>query len=230
METVVGISAGRKYENYLRWITAPGNVRVIRLGYDENNFERISECHAIVLSGGEDVHPKYYNKSELVKEYGLDDLDESRDEFEWKILDYIQKNELPLLGICRGLQLANVYFGGTLVPDIVASGKPDHTKFPTAVDRYHSIRISDYSFLKEIVGVDTGEVNSAHHQCVDAVGNGLMVNALSKDGVIEGLELKDGKNKPFFLLVQWHPERMTDPESPLTKNIREKFLASIKVV
>jgi putative glutamine amidotransferase len=230
MEIVVGISAGRKYDNYLRWITGSVDVKVIRLGYDENNLEEIKQCHAIVLSGGEDVHPKYYNKPELVDKCNLDDLDEARDEFEWKILDHVRKNDLPLLGICRGLQLANVYFGGTLVPDIVSSGKPDHTKFATTQDRYHKVKISDYSFLKEIVGVEAGEVNSAHHQCADIVGKGLVVNALSEDDVIEGLELKDCKNKPFFLLVQWHPERMTDPNSPLTKNIRDKFLASIKAV
>jgi putative glutamine amidotransferase len=230
MDIVVGISAGRKYDNYLRWITGSGDVKVIRLGYDENNFEQIKQCHAIVLSGGEDVHPKYYNKPELVKDYKLDDLDEARDEFEWKILDHVQKNELPLLGVCRGLQLANVYFGGTLVPDILSSGKPDHTKFPSGQDRYHNVKISDYSFLKEIADVESGEVNSAHHQCADIVGKGLMVNALSDDDVIEGLELKDCKNKPFFLLVQWHPERMTDPNSPLTKNIRNKFIESIKAV
>jgi putative glutamine amidotransferase len=180
------------------------------------------------LSGGEDVHPRYYNKPEFISEYNLDDLDEARDEFEWKILDHVQQNGLPLLGICRGLQLANVYFGGTLIPDILSAKKPDHTKFDPSKDRYHTVRISDYSFLKEIAGVESGEVNSAHHQCADVVGRGLVVNAISEDEVIEGLELKDCKNKPFFLLVQWHPERMIDTNSPLTKNIREKFLASIK--
>ncbi|HWA35986.1 MAG TPA: gamma-glutamyl-gamma-aminobutyrate hydrolase family protein [Cyclobacteriaceae bacterium] len=228
MQIVVGISAGRKYDNYLRWIIGSDNIKVIRLGYDENNIGMISQCHAIVLSGGEDVHPRFYNKPEFVKEFNLEDVDEARDEFEWKILDHVQKESLPLLGICRGLQLTNVYFGGTLVGDIVSTGKPDHTKFEPSLDRYHKVKISDYSFLKEIAGVDSGEVNSAHHQSADVVGNGLVVNALSEDDVIEGLELKDRKNKPFFLLVQWHPERMADRNSPLTKNIREKFLASIK--
>jgi putative glutamine amidotransferase len=227
-EKVIGISAGRKYDNYLRWIVQNDDVKVIRLSHEDNNLNEISGCHGIVLSGGEDVHPRFYNKPEYVKEYNLDDFDEARDEFEWKVLDHVQKNGLPLLGICRGLQLTNVFMGGTLVPDIVTAGKPDHTKFGEGKDRYHDIKLSDYSFLKEISGVDSGKVNSAHHQCADKLGDGLVVNALSADGVIEGLELKARADKPFFMLVQWHPERMTDAGSPLTKNIRDKFLQSIK--
>lgn len=227
---VVGISAGRKYENYLKWISQDTDLSVIRLSYEENNFDRIAMCQGVVLSGGEDVHPKFYSKPEYVKEFGLDDLDEKRDEFEWKILDHVRRNGLPLLGICRGLQLANVYFGGTLVPDIVAAGKPDHTKFQEGKDRQHRVRVSDYSLLREITGVDSGMVNSAHHQCAATVGNGLAVSALSDEDIVEGLELKDYKNNPFFLLVQWHPERMMPPDSPLAKNIRERFLMSIKKV
>ncbi len=223
----VGISAGRKYENYLKWITQDTDVGVIKLSYEEKNFDRIAMCQGIVLSGGEDVHPKYYGKPEYVKEYGLDDLDEKRDEFEWRVLDHVRQTRLPLLGICRGLQLANVYFGGTLVPDIVAAGKPDHTKFQEGKDRQHQIRVSDHSFLKEITRVDAGIVNSAHHQCAAIIGKDLVVNALSDEDIVEGLELKDHKAHPFLLLVQWHPERMT-PESPLAKNIRERFLMNIK--
>jgi putative glutamine amidotransferase len=141
-------------------------------------------------------------------------------------LEYTQQNQLPVLGICRGLQITNVFFGGTLIPDIPSAGKPDHSKIK-GVDRYHAVNIEASSLLKKIAGEGEGEVNSAHHQGADRVGEGLRVNAVSADGIVEGLERQRTDGKSFLLLVQWHPERMTNQESPLVKNIKLSFLKSI---
>jgi len=132
------------------------------------------------------------------------------------------------LGICRGLQLANVFFGGNLIPDIPATGKPDHSKV-NGIDRYHNVSVVENSILKQIVGTTNGEVNSAHHQSADRIGNDLVISAISEDGIIEGLERKQTQDDPFLVLVQWHPERMTNLESVFSKNIKLRFLDEVRV-
>ena len=216
----IGITDCSKYDKYERWIKSQ-SVDVIRLSQHENNLRDVEKCDGIILSGGEDVHPRFYNKLEYVEL--CHEIDETRDEFEWRVLEYTEKNKMPLLGICRGLQMANVFFGGTLIPHIPAFGKFDHSRTESE-DRYHEVRVDPNSQLSQIIGTSSGEVNSAHHQSADRVAKGLVVNALSADGIVEGMERENGEKQPFFQLVQWHPERMKDQESAFSKNIRRKFL------
>jgi putative glutamine amidotransferase len=224
---VIGITDCAKYPNYEKWILKEPGVEVIQLGYGRSNFNEIKKCDGILLTGGEDLHPRFYNHPEYLKDCQQDDMDEKRDEFEWKVLAYSQENKLPVLGICRGLQIANAFFGGTLIPDIPSTGKPDHSKV-NGIDRYHPVQIEKSTLLNKIAGEDRGEVNSAHHQSAADVGRGLMVNAVSADGIVEGLERQHPEGKSFLLLVQWHPERMKDQGSPLVKNIKERFLESVR--
>jgi putative glutamine amidotransferase len=123
--------------------------------------------------------------------------------------------------------VANVYFKGTLVPDLPSIGKNGHA-MENGIDQRHPVRVSPGSVLAGLVKGENGEINSAHHQVADRVANVLRVNALAADGVIEGLERKPGSEIPFVLLVQWHPERMTDPENPFSHQIREGFLAEVR--
>ncbi|RNL51325.1 gamma-glutamyl-gamma-aminobutyrate hydrolase family protein [Pedobacter jejuensis] len=225
----IGVTDCSKYEIYRDWVLSYNkNVEVIQLGYKLNNFDSIEKCHGIVLTGGEDVHPRFYNKSEYYPYCYENDIDELRDEFEFKVLTYTEKNKIPLLGICRGMQVGNVFFGGTLIPDIPAWGKFDHSKMPDKSDRYHEIIVNPSSWLNTIVNTDKGLVNSNHHQSTDKTGKDLVVSAMSPDGVTEAMERLNPNGKSFLLFVQWHPERLKDQQSPFSKNLYEAFINAIK--
>lgn len=222
----IGITDCGRYENYEKWIKDVPGIETIKLTYNDRDFSSIDQCEGIVLSGGQDMHPRFYNKREYLESYKdtLTDIDEMRDAFEWKVMEYAQEKKLPVLGICRGLQLANVFFGGTLIPDIPSTGKPDHSKIAEGDDRYHPISVTANCMLQKIAGTDTGVVNSAHHQSVDKVANKLIVNAVSEDGIIEGLERQEFYDFPYLMLVQWHPERMINQQSAFARKVRESFL------
>lgn len=224
----IGITDNSKYDAYARWIAREPHTEVIRLGYAVDNFHDATRCQGILLSGGdEDIHPGFYGQPEFLP-LCTGGVDERRDEFELKLIDYALSNRLPLLGICRGLQIVNVYFGGTLVPDIPAKGIPDHSRFAEGNDRYHNVSLGEGSRLGTIAGQVSGEVNSAHHQAADRIGDGLTANAISDDGVIEGLERTGKEDKSFLMLVQWHPERMRDQNNPLSRGVKQRFLTEIR--
>lgn len=224
----IGITDCSKWNNYHNWLTSE-NVTVLKLSPKENNLKDVDRCNGIVLSGGEDVHPKYYGHPEWMerkKELKLD-VNEARDEFEMKVIDKAYKKKIPMLGICRGLQIANVYFKGTLIPDIKTDSLRHHSK-DSGVDKIHSLKVESDSCLNGIVLTNDGKVNSAHHQAADKIGEGLRVTARGEDGTVEALELKDPKQHPFLLLVQWHPERMEEKESGFSKKLKEKFLEEVR--
>lgn len=225
---IIGVTDCSKYANYSNWILAHShNVEVVQLSATRNNLDDIKACDGVVLTGGEDVHPRFYNRPDLYEYCYKDDISEARDEFEWRILEYTEGNAVPVLGICRGLQIANVFFGGTLIPDIPRWGKFNHSKLPDDTDRYHSIQVDPASWLHQITGDETAQINSNHHQSADAIGNGLIVSALSPDGIVEALERKNPDGASFLCLVQWHPERMNDQGSNFVKNIREAFVEAV---
>ena len=224
---VIGITDGRLFDSYAQWITAPGDVQLVQMGYRLDNADAIEGCHGLFLTGGEDVHPRHYGHEGYVDQFSLRDFDEQRDIFELGLLKRWQRLNIPLLGVCRGLQLTNVFLGGTLIPDLPAFGKFNHAK-NTSGPRKHAVTIDPESALKSILSTTSGEVSSMHHQSIDRVAPGLVVNALSADGVIEGVEWLDPASRPPFILVQWHPEVMTDPQSPFALNILKHFFSLIE--
>jgi putative glutamine amidotransferase len=226
-KVVIGITECGKYENYASWIAKDPGAEIVLLSYKQNNLTSLEHCDAIVLTGGEDINPVLYHKPEYQK--FCEDKIDKRDTFEWKILEYSQSKQVPLLGICRGLQIGNAFFGGTLIPDLITWEKEKHSKVK-GYDLYHNITTIPGSLLREVVKSERGEVNSAHHQSADLVGEELMVNALSPDGVIEGLERKDKKGKSFLLFVQWHPERMKNQESAFASGLRDAFVKNVRRV
>ena len=225
---VIGISEGSKYLNYENWIKDEPGVETVKLSYHLDNINEIEKCNGVILSGGCDINPQLYHQPGFLAYSDPKEIDEKRDEFEWKIIQHTEENQKPLLGICRGLQFANVYFGGVLLPDIPSFGKFNHAQFNRGADREHTVAIDPNSLLYQITGEETGSINSAHHQSVDIPGYGLVVNALSPDGVVEGMERKEPEGKSYLMLVQWHPERMANQESSFVKKIKQSFLEAVR--
>jgi putative glutamine amidotransferase len=151
----------------------------------------------LLLPGGPDVDPALFGAPRDPK---TGDPDRERDHLETALLREALDRDLPVLAICRGLQLLNVAQGGTLLQDVEGHRRPDEREV-------HPIAIASGSKLRSILEVEEFVVNSRHHQCVDRVAAGLIVVAKAPDGVVEALELP---GRRFVLAVQWHPEDRTD--------------------
>jgi putative glutamine amidotransferase len=156
-------------------------------------------------------------------------VDRRRDDFERTLLDRALGRRIPVLGICRGMQLANVCFGGTLIPDIEEAGFPAHRSKGQGTECSHPIVVPTESWLRNISGTENGMVNSSHHQAVGTPGSGLRVAARAADGIIEALEMSEGNREQFFLLVQWHPERMGRSENPFSRRLLEVFFNTMEL-
>ena len=155
----------------------------------------------VVFSGGADVDPVRFGQQPSPN---LGVVDAQRDAFEIALFQSARKRGLPILGICRGIQLIAVAAGGTLhqhLPDV--PGTHQHEQRDPGGDPIHVVRLTARSVLMDVFGSDSVMVNSYHHQAVDAVPDGLRVTARTDDGVIEALEADAGS---FVLAVEWHPE------------------------
>ncbi len=215
-----------RLEFYVAWLRRGGeDVDIAMLSYSLQNERLLSQCDALVLSGGGDVHPRFYNQPEAI---GIcTEVDESRDHFELDLVERARTHRIPILGICRGSQLLNVAFGGSLLPDIEKAGFRDH-RIGDPVQPLHPVSVDRGSFLASVLGTTNGDANTFHHQSIDQPGLGLRISARAHDGVAEGIELDRTDGLPFLLGVQWHPERMRDGNSPFSRQLLECFTAEIR--
>jgi putative glutamine amidotransferase len=228
---IIGITFSEaSFHNYPRWIlSGHPDVEVITL--DETNKEDWTKCQGLVLSGGIDTHPKFYNNPILDYPNAPTAFNPVRDAFEIELFWFAVKQNLPVLAICRGMQLVNIALGGDLIQDIEAIGKPSHRRQENK-DGFHLLTIEKESELFKMAGLESGMVNSAHHQALGNIASDLKVVATSPDGLAEAVEWKDKAGKKFFLGVQWHPERidLDLPGDQISFRIRETFLeASARV-
>jgi putative glutamine amidotransferase len=179
--------------------------------------EYVRRCDGVLLTGGDDVEPKLYSTSlpgKVRKTVSITPDSGERDYRELLLIDEVFRQHKSLLAICRGHQILNVALGGTLFADI-PSQRPAalaHGQNDARDQIVHDVRLTPGSLLAKIIGGLKLGVNSTHHQAVARVASPLRVTARSKDGMVEGMELKPGDSRwlPFLLSVQFHPERLVD--------------------
>jgi len=216
------------FENYLGWLhRSPLEMKIVKLSCLLDNPDELEQCHGLILTGGGDVHPSHYHRVDALVD--VEEVNEKRDEFEFKVIDNALRLGVPILGICRGMQIFNVAMGGSLVVDLEDAGYECHRQIE-AQEKSHTITVEEGTQLHRAVETREGLVNTVHHQAADRIGYGLTVSARSHDGVIEALEWEDQARVPFLMLVQWHPERMENFRSPFSQNIRDRFLDEVKLI
>jgi putative glutamine amidotransferase len=170
----------------------------------------------VLFTGGEDVDPEFYDepqKHENVRP------NRKRDEFEMELLGRALEGRRPVLGICRGAQMVNVKFGGSLYQDLKSDFVPsehlgiEHRQTGSRALATHSVTVTEPDSRLAKIFTGRCRVNSLHHQAIRRVGHGLKVTAYSEDGLPEAIETAD--DYPFLMAVQWHPEEMTNREEQL---------------
>jgi putative glutamine amidotransferase len=202
-------------ETYQQALFNAGAIPMILAGVTSREFiaESIRRADGVLLTGGDDVDPKLYTRKlppEVMKTVAV--VPGDRDLRELMVVDEVFRQKKPLMGICRGHQIINVALGGTLIADIELqmNGAINHRRMDLKNETVHEARLTEGSLLASITGRRTLGVNSTHHQALGKVSKMLRVTASSEDGVVEGTELGNEYSRllPFFVTVQFHPERL----------------------
>jgi putative glutamine amidotransferase len=212
---------------YLRAIEAAGGVPLLIHLSDNLEVARAlyKLCDGILLPGGDDVDPAYYGEE---PHPDLGDVDRQRDEVELALARWTREDKKPLMGICRGIQVINVAFGGSLYQDIPAQlpAASDH-RANTKLRQYdvltHSIALEPDSWLAERLSSDEVMGNTMHHQAVKQPAPGMRVVGRTPDGVIEALE---GAGEQFVVAVQCHPEHLWSCAETRWLRVFEGFVAA----
>ena len=208
---------------YVRAIERSGALPIL-LPYVEGEAtvaELAALCDGFLFTGGVDVAPHYYGE-ETKSTCG--EIHPQRDELEMKMLDAAMKTGKPILAICRGAQLVNIYLGGTLHQDIPSEIPSEifHKQKEPKFSPSHEVKILEGTPLARLVGRGRMQANSFHHQAIKALGAGLAVMARADDGVVEAVTLVGER---YLRAYQWHPERLFDSDED-NRRIFFDFLAA----
>lgn len=230
MKPLIGLTAYSPVERpgwlvpdlYIEAITKSGGVPVILPGArPEFAEEWLQTLHGLVFIGGGDINPDVYGGAATTHLYGVSDI---RDAAEIHLMKKVLQTSMPVLAICRGMQVLNVALGGTLhthLPDVYGTKVLHRSEDGQAV--HHDVHTVADSRLNQLIG-DVTDIVSYHHQCVDKLGNGLRAVSHAADGVIEAIEL-EGKDN--LIAVQWHPE-MNFAESTSQQSLFQHFVEDAK--
>ena len=178
----------------------------------------------LVVTGGEDVAPARYDEPA----HPTVETHEGRDESEIALIRQARRRRLPTLAICRGIQLVNVAFGGSLVQDIPSQcpNAINHDPGGNRDARVHEVIVESNSRLAHALGGDRLTTNSFHHQALARVSHDLCVTARATDGIIEGAESADANW--WMLAVQWHPEELTNTPEAWDRNLFTAFAEAVR--
>jgi len=216
------------YEQYKIWIKHHDSTIMIydlyELSLDSAN-KIMNIVDGVIISGGPDVNPSLYNEDSLA--YICEIPDNYRDSLEFQTIEYAYRHLLPILGICRGQQILNVYFDGSLIADIPTKHSKTVIHRCKAKECLHKIIMdTDNNNLGYSKG-DTILVNSYHHQAINRIAESFDILAMAEDSIIESVCLKDEINYPnFFLAVQFHPEHLIDTK--VSNTIATNFIEALK--
>lgn len=188
---------------------AGGLPMVLPLSDSENAEMYVNKVDAIILTGGSDVNPLLFGEEPSLK---IQNIEPHRDEFELEIIKAAREQNKPILGICRGMQLLNVAFGGTIYQDLSYYDGLElkHVQVSPYDDKTHSVKFEASSFLSNIFGTDNA-INSLHHQSIKDLAEIFRPVGWAPDGVIEAIENNDDGSK--IVGVQWHPEELITIDS-----------------
>ena len=222
VRVVDGVDRVRLNAAYVRALEGAGLVPLIvpPLADTDAAVRILDAVSGLVLSGGEDVDPSLYGDT---PHPALGAVNCSRDVTELALLAAARERNLPTLAICRGIQVVNVGLGGTLVQDIPSqrSDVAEHELDGQRATRVHGVSVEPSSRLARILGSESLDVNSIHHQAVDRLGDAMRVSARADDGVIEGVESDDPDW--WMVGVQSHPEELTATPEPWDRRLFDAF-------
>ncbi len=195
-----------------------GEPVILPIDNKEAMLEAFFKVNGLLLSGGVDIDPKHYGEANNGKSVEICPL---MDETEELLIKIAMKADMPILGICRGMQALNVFCGGSLIQDLPSEhGYSVIHSISLKEPAFHNITVEKGSLLSEAIGFGTHRINSYHHQAIKELAPGFSIAAIAEDGVIEAVYCRD---KKYVLGVQWHPERdyRTVPDS---KKIIDNFI------
>ena len=204
---------------YLAAVQAAGATPVL-VPLDTRELDGLEFADGLLLPGGVDVNPTAYG----ARAHPTSEWDDRIDELEFRLARWALERRLPILGICRGLQVLNVVLGGTLVQDL-PSQRPEGVQHPRQGPRFsltHRLTMVPGSRLAAALGEAEVQVNSLHHQGVDRLAPGLTISARAEDGLVEGVEMQgDG----WVVAVQFHPEELFSTQ-PYAAGLFDSFVAA----